>query len=244
MRATFYAALLIVLLARCDEDTIERPLNLPVQINGQVYAYDEFGYAIQDKSNVTISIEGSNPEQSTTSGANGNFMLETTTGTYNIRAAKPGFVTNVYRGVQLLGGEKPYYFSPYIIKPSTTTVTNLTLVIGESISSIKGVVNHNYPYTGYEYRSVRVVVFIKNSDDVSSTNYDYAYSLSLTAESGDTFETNFYNSFPSYNSGEMIYAKVYGIASSDYGYVDPDTRKAVYTTVCPTPSNIASAQLP
>jgi hypothetical protein len=42
----------------------------------------------------------------------------------------------------------------------------------------------------------------------------------------------------------MIYAKVYGIASSDYGYVDPDTRKAVYTTVCPTPSNIASAQLP
>jgi hypothetical protein len=205
---------------------------------GWVTLYDQFGTMIDDKSGVTVAIDGTVPPATAITNTLGRYQIDSLkTGTYEIVFSKTGYATRRAL-LAFLGGTKPYIYSSYISQSCTTLPTNLSVTYYSSTAvTIACTVAPAIP-SG----SLRVVrVFYGKTPTVSGTNYltSSGYSTSSTSFSVTTSINK--NYFP---SGSTMYVIAYGDSYNSYTIMDLTTGLGIYATLNSPASNVASYIVP
>jgi hypothetical protein len=242
------ACLFMVSLQECSKAT-EQPFNAPAQIRGKIETVTQFGILATEQNGVLVSAQDTDPAISSTTDNDGNYILDNIpTGTYNFLAEKQGYGTSHLQGLALVGGHEPLYIYYRINEKSTTLLNNITLSLDTSILNysqvrINGVVSHTFPYTTY-YFNIRAFAFLGKTPGVSSADYVQLASFNINVPSGSNISEAIYYDKSLFPSGSTMYARVYGVAAYDFGYLDAISNKNIYTSLNENGSDVAFILLP
>lgn len=143
---------------------------------------------MSDHSGVKVTLEGTDPQISTTTDAAGKFsIVNLLSGTYHITFSKPGFQNRTIFSYQFLGGNVPTFFNetPYLSQISTTKVTSLLVYVTEEnnpdtslYSMIRLEFETEPPSTAEQTR--KLIVFVGSGEQVNVNDYDYKLSPGST----------------------------------------------------------------
>lgn len=227
----------------CSEKESEEPWGLVGTVKGRVTPLSEFGAPEESKGGATVSFQMGQVNKQATSDEAGEYTAaDVPMGTYNVVLEKQGFAPVTIRGLRVIGGAQPLYANYTITRPSTTTVTNLTVGgTSNNYVNLTGTVNHSS--TSY-FPFVRLVIFVGASADVSPKKHASSATYYFNEASGGTLTSTVYINQKVFPSGSTAYIVAYGVASSSYTIVDPDTGLYEYAGLGATPSNVASVQIP
>lgn len=210
-------------------------------VTGFCRLYDADNTAIDDRSGVTVSIEGT--AVSTTTSADGRFTLtDVPSGIHILRYFKQGFGIWKDPDFQFVGGGTIYVGYRYLYFKPLYNVTNLSATTSAGSINITGSLSGTLP-TGYRY----AIVFFDTTSSVSADPSHYLFELStyipntsstvlLIAYSYDWEQQNI-------QTGDRLYFKAYG-ATSTSAYFDLNTLRYVHPFISDVASNTVSTVVP
>jgi hypothetical protein len=234
----------MVSLQECTKTT-EQPINAPAQLKGKILTTTQFGILATEQKGVLVSAQDTDPAITSTTDNDGNYFLDNIpTGTYNFSAEKQGYGASHLQGLALVGGHEPFYFYFRINEKSTTLLNNMTLSLDSYLHvKVSGVVSHNLPFTSY-YPNIRALVFLGKTPGVSSVDYVQIASIYMNVPNGSNVSEVIYYDKNLFPSGSTLYARVYGVATYDFGYWDAVSNKTMYTSLNENESDVATILLP
>ena len=178
---------------------------------------DEFGNLQQDRSGYLVIVDGSDPERSAITSANGKFVIDgLKAGTYNLIFSKPGFQTLEVFSYQFTGGNVPtYYEAPLLSQLSSTSILSFdayTTDENNPDTSKYTMVRIDYEITPVATtdKPREVITYIGTSDQVSSD--DYLFQLN---------DPGIYK-FTKWTKGTKLYAVAYPAPVACNAYYDPE----------------------
>lgn len=239
------ACALMVSLPECTKST-EEPFNAPAQLKGKIVTTTQFGMMATEQNGVLVSAQDTDPAISSTTDNDGNYFIDNIpTGTYNFLAEKPGYGTSHLQGLPLVGGHEPLYVYFRINEKSTTLLNNITLSLDTLYSQVRvnGVVSHTLSDAIY-YFNIRALVFLGKTPGVSFADYNQVTSININVPSGSDLSEIIYPDVRLFPSGSTLYARVYGVATYDFGYLDRISNKIIYTSLNENGSDVAFILLP
>lgn len=235
---------LIILLgiSSCAKDDV--PDADPItkaNITGAVNLYDE-GTTQIDNSNMFIRVEGTIPEISATTDANGDFtLLDVPFGTYTLIYEKSGFGTLKKFDIEHENNASLILNTPSMGEISTTEITNLEANVSGndiiiSVTTNPAGSNGNARYVRY---------FLSTDSNVSSENYTY-FSPGLVSQINPKEITLSNTDLTSagFSSGETVFVKVYGDSFWSNEYLNPDLGRNVFPNLNMTSTDAASFIVP
>lgn len=247
MNKILIASIMFFTLLMISCSKTEYVLNLSCNLSGNIITISEFGERLDEKDNVRIELDGSDPLLFAITDTSGAFVIENVpTGTYNYIISKEGYVEQQYQGIQILGGED-FNTSFYLRKKSETRPENLNMTFNETEQFIISCqVFHNIePVTEFKYPAV--TVFVDTTANVSFENAVRSFSLTDTVASGGTLEAtlDFRYISGAFDSGDIIYARAYGGESRIYGYYYYDIETGNYVSAgFANPTDVFSITMP
>ncbi len=202
----------------------EETLPLEGSIVGFVSLIDENGNEVNDKSNVTVTID--DLDLSATTDENGRYELkDVPSGTYNISFSKTNYGTIKRYSFQLVGGNVPtLFYSTSLYEQPDIELNNLDISYNGTNISVAGDIT--------EVNQYRAQIFISTSPDVSYSNYEYTpgtYGF-CCVPTYQLWFTIYLNNSP-YKQGDTIYLVIYFINyNEDFGYYDYETDEYIYSS--------------
>ena len=230
--------LLILLLSSCENNET-RPIDIKGTIKGSFDTIDEFGNAVDDKMNITVELEGTDPLLYTESNAEGHFELTNIPmGTYNLIISKEGYGEVQSQGIQIVGGNEPIFTEGYLIQKSSTKISSLALELNDTGELyLNGTIQHRNPKSRAFMR-----IFLHKEEDPSNLNYLSSISFMIYGESGTSFNLNLGSYYSSGAFGSKVYVVAYGESDYSNGYYDILSKQYIYTTLGEA-SNVASIEI-
>ncbi len=216
-------------------------------ITGFVKLYDEFGAPKADNSGMIVSLEGLQTAFPARTRPEGRFIITNAPqGLYNLSYRKEAFGNAKQIGILHAGGNATTAPPIDIWETPRTLPTNLSVSINKLAISLTGVATPVQPTGTAPEKQRRVRVFFGRSETVNALNYVMTLpQFTLVPGGSGAFTLNFLaDDLLSFKPGERVYAIVYGITATENTYVDPDTKRTVYSGINPTPSNVVSFVLP
>ncbi len=217
---------------------------------GFVTLSDEFGVRLADYAGFKITVAGSNPEKSTTTDADGKYLLtDVETGTYNLEFTKVGFGLFKRMSVVHIGGTAPTSLgNNNLWQTAQTIVTNLTAVAGVGDTVIISAKATPVQPTG-SATSIqrRVRFFFGRTNAVTYLNYASTFNQLLVPPGGDgSFTIKLRRSnFQVFNAGETCHIIGYGLSPLENFYTDVNTNVGIYSGVnIAGVSNVANFVMP
>lgn len=217
-------------------------------ITGFVTLHDEFGVQKPDNAGMIVSLEGLQTAFPSTTRAEGRFTITNAfAGLYNLSYRKEGYGNYKRIGINHLGGNTPTTAAPVDLWETPRTVpSDLSVSVTGFALTFTGLTTPVQPATADTTQQRRVRLFFGRDERVSQLNYvstlsqyrvppggQGAFSIRLSADDLLAFKP-----------GERVYAVAYGITAVENSYVDPDTKRTVYSGTNPKPSNVVSFVLP
>ena len=217
----------ILLISACSDETTNPVLT--GDISGFVKLYARNGNSIDDKSNVVVSIEGTNYK--TTTNSDGRYLLKfVNAGIYNIVFEKEGFGTNKLIAKEFPGGGQAYYGRIFLTRLPTDVVTDLSFTPSETdtfkVGEIKIVTSHT------EQEHKLAVIYINNQPEVSADPQNYLFFDIAYITQGDTLSYTIWKQYlpnKQFPSGSLYYIAAYTTNSPYSYYPDPNTGKYYFT---------------
>lgn len=239
----FRYTLLFLLLAGCTK-TEKHLYDFRGDFDMKVNTYTEFGQILADKGNIEVIVQGTVPEMKLMTDTSGSCTAkELPYGTYNLIISKPGYGTHKQQ-LKHLGVEKDEAASFSLTQKSTTRIVNSNLLISGRTITVTGTVSHGYTtLSSYPYDWPGLIMFISDSQSVSSTNY-YTYANISTKQDVNTdFQISMSldgNKFP---SGSTVYVNIYGRPRIHSSCLDVETGIYYYPALG-DPSGVKSIRVP
>ncbi len=221
------------------------PLEFKGDLKVKVYTSSEFGTPTNDKGNIDVALEGTDPEIKVATDTSGTVVINNLPlGTYNLVVSKEGYGTYKYQGFRFIGGSELSNISLSLTHKSTTKIKSYHLSISGTILTVSGIISHQYPPPAiYSNILPGLVMYLSNSPEVSFTNYLDYYNFNANQNNDTTFKTNM-NAITSYfPSGSTIYTIIYGRNRFGSYYYDPETG-LYYDPNLGDPSEIQSIVVP
>lgn len=247
-------AVVLLLISGCKKTEVVQ-LNLKGTVVGYVTLYDEFRNEKPDYSGATVTLDGSDPEISAITDADGRYELaDIPSGTYDVVISKEGYAENRIQSIGIVGGgNEPIGISScYLCEISKTTIDDLAVEIDSIISEINfykmfltGNINHNATITDTMpiHFAPLIRFFVSVDNNPSTTNYVFTSDFLTKTESGAQFREQIRLHKSLFEPGTTIYIIAYGSSNYDGDYYDYFENKYIYNDLG-QPSNIASITLP
>ena len=228
----------MIALTACGEDTI-----IEVGLKGTL-----LGYINPRVANATIIVEGTVPQITVTSDAEGKFVIENLpTGTYNLIFKKAGYGTHKLIGYGFVGGSMPENLSVPMSKLPNIKIKDLTVTtstVGQS-RRIEGTAaldlsqTQSQPFT-YEFR-----YFMGKSSGVSATNYEQTGIVTPTIYYYQN-PTKFYIDINTkkFLPGTDIFFVIHPTSGSNISYIDVETGNLIYSAIDLVGSQVKSVKVP
>ncbi len=201
----------------------EETLSLKGNIVGFVNLFDEEGNEIDDKSDVTVSIEGL--DKSVKTNENGRYKLSNIpAGTYNLTFDKTNFSSYKRFSYQFIGGNIPALVNnTYLYESPNIELKNIDITYEDNKIIIFGDINTT--------NQVRVQVFMNANSNVSNLNYEYTQGSngSCCTPKNVIWEYIYMDNSP-YKQGDKIYLVIYFMNYDEDGYYDYEKETRVYTS--------------
>jgi hypothetical protein len=232
--------ILMLLLYGCEKSEVS--INLKSTLKGHISPYDVHGAREEQKDNILVFLDGSEPELTALTDTAGNYEINNIpTGTYNLVISKEGYGENQYQGLQLVGGSDPVRFNSSIYKKPDVLVNNLSLdVISGTEIYVEGDVDLG---NTQDVQTYRIEYFIHNESNPSKNNYEMTQSDAFFIADGTHFRTRLQTSNILFSSGKKIFVIAYSFNPSDWGYYDLLSGSRVITSLG-AGSNVASTTIP
>lgn len=257
----FYALVLLA-TAACQPDAGELPPEDqidPLQIGsidaiprgnitGFVTIYDEFGKPKPDNAGMIVSLEGLQTAFPSTTRAEGRFTISNAfAGLYNLSYRKEGYGNFKRIGIYHTGGSSPTVAEPVALwETPQTVVSDLAVGIETFALTFSGVSAPVQSASADTTQQRRIRLFFGRDERVSQLNYVSTLSQYRIPPGGrGAFSITFSaDELLAFKPGERVYAVAYGITAIENAYIDPDTKRTVYSGINPKPSNVISFVLP
>lgn len=239
-------ASLFLLIWGCTKTEVLQ-VDLKGDLKLKISTYSELGNNVNDKANIEITVEGTDPEIKAVTDTSGSCIInDLQMGTYNLVISKDGYGTMIYKSFKFIGSDEPYNFSAFLTHKSTTLVKSYSLGISGTTLTLSGIISHQYPKSNinfFPYNWPSLSAFLSVSPNVSSTNYVY-YMNFYSNKDNDTTFTNSLTLNPSmFPSGSTVYAIIYGRNSSYYSIYDYEN-DSYYDPTMGDPSEVKSIVIP
>lgn len=234
--------ILLFLFSGCRKTEVEH-LDLKGTIKGQIFTLDEFANTISDNANCHVVLDGGTTSYSTVTDTSGSYVItDIPTGTYIIIISKEGYSTIRTEDIKIVGGENPIWYNTTIIENSKTTIENFSLENVNDTIFMNGIIHHDYIIGQFINQHPRILYFVSDKKDVSSSNYIYGSIFYFMYDSGSPMKQILYTGlfFP---HGTKIYVIAYGgnrIIPDNY---DIDSDQYSFSGLG-KPSNVASIIIP
>ena len=257
-----FCALLLLALAACRPfltETVSPADSLRVStvgsidavlrgdITGFVTLCDEFGTVKPKSDSMIVSLEGLQTAFPARSRSEGRYVIANAfAGKYNLSYNKPGYGNYKQIGITHIGGSPTLVAPVTIWEKAQTAPSGLTVTVNGLKLTLSGVAVPVQPVGTAVERQRRVRLFFGRDDKVSHVNHVTTLSQTTVSPGGPgAFTTNLLaDDLLAFKPGERVYAIAYGITVDENTYEDPDTKRKVYTSINPTPSNVVSFVLP
>lgn len=214
---------MIFLISGCEKN--EDNVYLKGDIVGFVYLRDENGSIYEDNSGAVVSIAGI--DNSSTTNEDGRFEFKNVpAGSYQISFDKTGFGTYKNMSFSFIGGNLPAFISSVsLYEIPSTELSSYGISYNNGQISITGTIPES------EFMQYKVMVFLKDSSNVSFQNYDY--SMFICANYVYSYPTSFQSSIQlddtPFSEGDKIYILLYLMNYEGRGYYDPEKSQNIYT---------------
>lgn len=245
-KTLFWYSLVFLLTLGCTKKEILQ-IDFKGDLELKVFTYSELGTLINDKADIEITIEGSNPEIKVLTDTSGSCTIkDLPIGTYNLIFAKNGYGISKIQGLKFFGGDTPYNRSISIVRKSTTRIISYDLSISGNNLLLSGIITHQYPVTGYisyPYYWPGLLVYLSDSPTVSSTNFLSSYNFYSDKDIDTKFSTSMNLNASLFPTGRTIYVIIYGrgrMSTLVYDY----EKDISYDTSTGVPSEIKSIVVP
>ena len=192
-------------------------------IVGFIDMVDRYGNELDDKSGVSVSIDGTDIK--TITNELGRYKLtDVPVGTYKIIYKRSDFGALVIESYQFVGGDVPAFIYPQTIyQQSDVEVINADISISEKEIIISGVLSKS--------ESLRYLVCISKQEDVSYLNYDFAFRGYWTNRESE-FQVYEIADDKFYNENDKVYVMIYSVNPHEsYGYYNHTIQDYVYTSL-------------
>lgn len=203
---------------------------------GFVTLIDETGNPVEDKSGVTVSIEGLSISAKTNE--TGRFaFIGIPSGTYNLVYDKAGFGMYKQFSYQFMGGNvSDLMYSVTLYEQPNIAIQSLDLIYQDNIITVSGTIPETSEY--------RLQIFINDSSNVSNLNFDYAsprYGFCCIPTT--RFSQYIYLSETPFSTGDKVYLIIYFYNPNDqYGYYDYENETNMITS-CKKGSGVINLKL-
>ena len=211
-------------------------------IIGFVNSYDESGSPVS-KSGVTVTIDNTTPAITATTNADGKFEFSAVkAGTYNLSFTRSGYGTIRRFGLAHVGGDQPTYLGVYSISQAATSKIE-SFTFGTTVAS--NYINYTVSMKDLPVSSptARFIIFVNNTETVSSSNALYSTSWSSSSNSVSAYLYKSSLNSSGMASGNVAYAIVYPMPNFSTTYQDATTGRTVYTNLG-TPSAVVRFIVP
>ncbi len=239
-------ALLFLLIWGCTKKEVQQ-IDLKGDLKVKVSTVSEFGNYVNDKANIEITVEGTNPETKVFTDTSGSYTINALPlGTYNLIISKDGYGTMKYQSLKFIGSDVPYSFSTSLVQKSTTKVKSYNLSISGNTLTFSGIISHHYPissYYSYPYSWPGLTIYVSDSPEVSSSNYLYGNSFNSNKDVDTTFNNSLYISASVFPKGSTVYAIIYGTNRFSYSVYDYE-KGIYYDPAMGDPSEVKSIVVP
>ena len=236
--------ILSAILPGCDSDGPQGPAgpNLTGDLIGFVSLSDLSGIQSQDRSGVTVAVEGTGISAVTDS--SGRWMLRNLPmGTYDIAFSKTGYGTKKSIGYQFVGGGQASYGTTSLSQLPGFTVTGLTATPSGDDITLSFAITGALPAANRHIR-----IFVGTSAAISSDPKNYRFVIlgilgsTSTALSG-SLPSQWFHSY-GIPAGQTAYLIAYAEGYDSGAYIDPETGRNWYPNLNPIPSNIDTVAVP
>lgn len=219
--ALFVLGSFLISSSSCNKkDECEYPNLTEGEISGSVLLFDDFQGAL-DKSGMAVTVLYSDPLLIDTTDSNGNYSFSNLPfGNYTLSYSKEGYGTYFSTVAHLndckLVTEVPVF---YLGKRSTTTISSFSAEVVAVHVDFDVTINP----AGSTEQARYFRIFFKNQNDVSSSSYDVDSGILFTESNAITMSLSVGDLHSlGFNSGDNIYAKVYGESYYSNEYYDAD----------------------
>lgn len=241
----FLSVCAALVLAGCDngkDDPTPASQAMTGNLVGFVSPVNEFGNPLP-KSGVAVTLEGTTPQVTATTDANGRYEFTALrAGTYNIAFSRADVSPYKRLSIAHVGGEQPTFaYTSMLTQPSSTRISNL--YVSQSYYG-SGVVNLNFTIansnmlpnnTSYVYNYLDYVVYVGTTPTVSSTTGIWYRNMRMGASiSGSSSNSNVQLTRPDLNghglvSGSTAYVVLYPAPEAYLTTVDPATGRTSFS---------------
>ncbi len=215
------------------------------QIIGYVSLSNKTLNNLSDDSGVEIIVEGSKPKITTTTDADGKFIIDDLkSGTYNLIFKKDGYTQHKIVSYQFLGGSTPATVGNiYLYTRSKLNINDLTITNLETPFSIDLRVTANiYDPDNNQYAYIRY--YLSNEPDISYKNYISTGMRSVYPEY-ESLDFSLTIDTIKYPVGSELYMILYPASDFNQYYKDINSGKNIYTSVNEDkPSEIVNITIP
>lgn len=220
-----FSIILLVTLSCTNDDDENFSSNEIGKITGNVNLYDE-GTTQVDNSNMTVKVEGITSIISTTTIADGNFILQGVPyGTHVITYEKPGFGTFKKFGVEHENSSTPISNTPSLGEISSTEIMDVQTSTLDDVV----VVSINTEPAGSLGNTRYVRYFLGVDSNVNKENYLYfspGFVSQINPKEISVSKTDLLNA--GFSTGDTVFIKVYGDSFWSNKYYNPTLDRYVF----------------
>ncbi|MBC3786427.1 hypothetical protein [Spirosoma utsteinense] len=218
-------------------------------IRGFVTLCDEFGVVKAKSDSMIVSLEGLQTAFPARTRPEGRFTIANVFGgNYNLSYNKPRSEYGNFKqiGIVHTGGLITVANSVTIWERAKTVPSNLSVSIKGLNLTLSGVTGPVQPVGTADEQKRRVRLFFGRDEKVSHLSYVTTWGQVVVppGSTGEFAEKLLADELQAFQPGERVYVIAYGITAFENAYVDPETKRKVYTGINPTPSNVVSFILP
>ena len=248
-----FCLVLATLLATACEEVQGPPGGIATgSAAGFVKLYDEYGFLLQEKQGVTVTVSDTDPVVSATTNASGRYQLDDLeTGTYEIEFSKDGFATYTYFFKFIAGPVTNYLGFVDMVERSSTVVSGLE--IGYDQESWMYLVRCTLQPEPLPDNPINIRYFIGDSQNVSSSNYnstvldhfDRLYNDMIGSSPGqiEYLSDELTDALSEYATGTTVYIIAHGCPENADPYEDYNGN-TVFPGINTTGSNIVTCTIP